>query len=352
MRNRLFSETELIELAKAEVQSRLPRDWRLESKRTPTRRGRRADALWVVRAPDGTSSTIVVEAKQSIDPRDVPLVLEQVRSFADARPLVVAPFLSPLARDRLISAGAGYADATGNVRLTLDSPAVFIDSLGARSNPWPDERPLRSLKGPTSGRIVRALCDFKPPYGIRELADLAGASPASVSRVVDVLEREALMTRQPRGAIERIDWPELLRRWSDDYSFTESNRTKMFLEPRGFQSFLDKFAQSKLGYAVTGSIAAAQFVRAAPARLAVAYVSRLDKAADALRLDAVEAGANVILAEPFDSVVFERTSEFGGIIIAAPSQVAADLLSSPGRGPAEAQELITWMRQNENAWRR
>jgi hypothetical protein len=305
----------------------------------------------VVRAPDGTSSTIVVEAKQAIDPRDVSSVIEQVRSFAAARPLVVAPFLSPLARERLISAGAGYADATGNVRLTLDRPAVFIDSVGAKSNPWPDARPLRSLKGPTSGRIVRALCDFKPPYGLRELAELAGASPASISRVVDVLEREALITRQPRGPIQEVDWPALLRRWSDDYSFTESNRTKMFLEPRGFQSLLDKLAQLKLGYAVTGSIAAAQFVRAAPARLAVAYVARLDKAAAELRLDVVDAGANVILAEPFDSVVFERTSDFGGIVIAAPSQVAADLLTGPGRGPAEADELITWMRRNENAWR-
>lgn len=24
---------------------------------------------------------------------------------------------------------------------------------------------LRSLKGPTAGRVVRALCDFRPPYG-------------------------------------------------------------------------------------------------------------------------------------------------------------------------------------------
>ena len=33
------------------------------------------------------------------------------------------------------------------------------------------------------------------------------------------------------------------------------------------------------------------------------------------------------------------------------SQVAADLLTSPGRGPAEAESLLEWMRANETEWR-
>jgi len=35
----------------------------------------------------------------------------------------------------------------------------------------------------------------------------------------------------------------------------------------------------------------------------------------------------------------------------APSQAAADLLTSPGRGPSEAEALIAWMAANEAAWR-
>jgi hypothetical protein len=49
---------------------------------------------------------------------------------------------------------------------------------------------------------------------------------------------------------------------------------------------------------------------------------------------------------------FEGAAQRDGIWYAAPSQVAADLLTSPGRGPAEAEELINWMRLNEEAWRR
>lgn len=59
----------------------------------------------------------------------------------------------------------------------------------------------------------------------------------------------------------------------------------------------------------------------------------------------------MILAEPFDPVVYERTREREGVTCVAPSQNAADLLTSPGRGPNEAQELMDWMGKNEGAWR-
>ena len=54
---------------------------------------------------------------------------------------------------------------------------------------------------------------------------------------------------------------------------------------------------------------------------------------------------------PLDSVALERTWEADGVTLAALSQVAADLLTSPGRGPAEAEQLLTWMRGNEEVWR-
>lgn len=74
--------------------------------------------------------------------------------------------------------------------------------------------------------------------------------------------------------------------------------------------------------------------------------------ASELGLRPVEAGANVLLATPRSPVVFERTSTWRGIDIVAPSQVAADLLGSPGRNPAEGDYLLDWMKENEDAWRR
>ena len=59
----------------------------------------------------------------------------------------------------------------------------------------------------------------------------------------------------------------------------------------------------------------------------------------------------MLLVTPFDSTVYERTWQRDNIRCAAPSQIAVDLLNSPGRGPQEAEGLMKWMAENERAWR-
>ena len=70
-----------------------------------------------------------------------------------------------------------------------------------------------------------------------------------------------------------------------------------------------------------------------------------------LALRPTEAGTNVILVEPKDEYVYRGSSLREGLCYVAPSQAVADLLTSPGRGPSEAEELIAWMRLNEGVWR-
>ncbi|MBW1871757.1 MAG: hypothetical protein JRJ19_06815 [Deltaproteobacteria bacterium] len=89
----------------------------------------------------------------------------------------------------------------------------------------------------------------------------------------------------------------------------------------------------------------------AAVRLTTVFVKNIPASAVELGLREIDAGANVILAEPLDPVVFERTWRKGGIVYAALSQVAADLMTSPGRGPAEADALMRWMGKHENDWR-
>jgi hypothetical protein len=99
------------------------------------------------------------------------------------------------------------------------------------------------------------------------------------------------------------------------------------------------------------SLGPASVAPVAPARLAVLFVDDAEDAAGLLGLRPAEAGANVILAEPFDPVVYERCREHEEVSYVAFSQNAADLLTSPGRGPGEAEELMDWMEENEDARR-
>ena len=78
----------------------------------------------------------------------------------------------------------------------------------------------------------------------------------------------------------------------------------------------------------------------APPRLAVVYVEDLERATSELELRSTDSGANVLLIEPVDAGSFAGAAREDGIAFAAVSQVAADVLMSPGRGPQEAEELI------------
>lgn len=142
------------------------------------------------------------------------------------------------------------------------------------------------------------------------------------------------------SAIVGVDRTRLIERWTDDYSFTESNTTSLFLEPRGIERLLSRLRNAPFRYAVTGSLAARLVAEFADTKLAMAYVDDIDRAATELGLVMVESGGNVLLAEPFNPIVFDNTWERDGMTYAALGQVAADLLTAPGRGPAEGEELL------------
>jgi hypothetical protein len=243
-----------------------------------------------------------------------------------------------------------YADLTGNTYLALSRPALFIETTGATTDPTPRSKGA-SLKGPKAGAAVRALCDFASPIGIRELAERANVTPGYASRLVKLLAEEALLEREERGPVLRVDVARLLRRWSEYYSLTESNLTRTYLDARGASNCFGSLASHERRYAVTASFGAAALAPVSAPRLLVVFVDNIDQSAEELRLRPAESGANVILAEPFDPVVYERTWDKEGVTHAAPSQLVADLLSSPGRGPNEAEELLRWMSENEDAWR-
>ena len=367
MLNSMYSETLLLGEVADGLRRRLPPGWSLErlGQELPVGTGGSGvDAALALTDPKGESATIIVEARgQPLEARAVGSLLHRSQRLLDdstelAGPdgsrcfMVISPFLGPSTKERLADAGLSYADATGNLRFVTGRPAVFIETEGAVRNPWRENVPLRSLQGRRSARVVRAFLDYRPPYGTRELAVLSDNAPASISRVAELLERDAIIERAgPRGAIVSVDWKRLLHRWAVDYDFSTANRMIPCLEPRGLPRLFDKLRESEFRYAVTGSFAGNRYAPLAEPRLATVYVADLGDAMNRLGLRPADTGGNVLIGQPFDPVVFDRTERDDGITYARVTQVVADLLAGPGRGPAEAEGLIEWMAANEEAWR-
>ena len=341
------------------LRQRLPAGWKLVLQSQPSlaNSGIRPDFVFELTGPDGRRVLMIVEAKTRFEPKDVATLKNTLDTHARTLgaktvPLVIAPFLSSSTRRRLAEANIPYADRTGNIRLVASRPGLYIETQGAEKNPARTDRPARSLKGAKAGRIVRALCDQQPPFGVRKLADSVDVNPGYVSRVLSLLESEDLVKREKRGPVTEVRWRDLIERWAQDYGFLDSNRVVAYLEPRDITVLFAKLASTEERMAITGSAAASIVAPIAPTRLVAAYVEYPEAVAKKLKLQPAETGANVLLAEPFDSVVFECLWKENGVPFAAWSQVAADLLTSPGRGPSEAQALLDWMQAHESEWRR
>jgi hypothetical protein len=348
-RNYASSDNTGVSDALRELQRRLPEGWRVGEARVQTRR---FDATVELKAPDGTAGRIVLEAKEHLDPRGVLAVAALAEEVSKRGPLVViSPYLSPSTRESLRKHGIGYLDLTGNARIVTAKPSLFIETQGSMADPGRKKRPARSLKGAKAGRVVRALVDRRRPPGVREIAATTGVDAGYVSRVVALLYSEQLVTRAGHGRIQSVDWLGLLRRWASEAPLESRGEIHTYLEARGLPAFLERLGKYQERYAVTGGLAAARLAPLAPARLAAVWMRSPADAADRLGLRAAESGANVLLVKPNDDLVFQGAQEAGGLWYTAPSQTVADLLTSPGRGPAEGEALLEWMRDNEEAWR-
>lgn len=350
-----MSEREVLHGALTAVENRLPRTWAIEVQVGAETH----DAALIITAPDGERVRLMFEAKLSVARRAIGGIVGSLRDRTGEDDVLVltAKYLSPQVRGDLETQGISYVDATGNLRIESQHPAIFLAERGEDRDPWRGAgRPRGTLRGAPAAKVVRALLDEDRAWGMRSLVEASGASTGATYRVIGFLEQEGLVERSEDKAVTVPDWKRLLEAWSVDAPFLSVNRTGRFIDPRGTNALVERIASDQvLRYAVTGTLAASNWAPYAPARAAYIYVDSLDAAADSWKLRPTDSAPNVILVEPgkTDDVAFVRRHQSQeGLWLAAPTQVAADLLNGPGRSPAEAAELLAWMSANESEWRR
>ncbi len=352
------SEAEILRRCMLSLRSIIPDSWTLSSEdKSLDSADSGLDAKLTITAPDGGSAHFGIEVKATVQRRDVRALASRFRAAATTTPdtlyLVASRYLSPPVRQALVEQDVSFVDVTGNLSISSDRPPIVLRDRGSDNDPWRGRgRPRGTLKGEPAAKVVRTLIGSSSPWKVRDLVTVSRASTGATYRVLEYLQVNELVDKTEQGLYQVPDWPALLRRWSRDYSVVDNNRTYTFLEPRGIPSFLAKLPGSSSRYAVTSSVAAAQWAAYAPARSITLYVDDASTAASEWALRRTEAGANIVLAEPHYDIVFDRTSTTtDGYTVANIAQVAVDLLTGPGRNPAEGEELIEWMQANEQSWR-
>jgi hypothetical protein len=340
MNNNAPSDNVVLRHAVEQIQRVLPGHW---STSVATKTNDVADARLTIKTPAGASAALAIGARRQLDPRLVSEVAGALRSAPADAHVVIAPFLGARTRERLAEEGIGYVDLVGNMRLVLDRPTVFISSRGDERSPWAVPRSSRSLHAPKACRIVRALADGDAPFGVRQLAAVAGTDPGYVSRLLDLFHREELVEREPRGPIVAVHVGRLIRRWAEDYHFGEAHRFVPVVHPHGVPGALARLRDSQVPHALTARAGAAALSGTALPGTVAAYVDNPERVAAILGaelIDATTGGANLLLIDPFDPFVFDGAWEASGLRYAARAQIIADLLGSPGPAPAQAASML------------
>lgn len=324
------------------LRERLPDGWTTSL----TRRASTGGGIQVA-APSGASAELDVRVLKDAAPRSVSAL-----SPAEGPTLVVADWLSARTQQILRGRGSSFLDSTGNAEIRLTEPGLFVRTEGAKRNPSPAPTKGPSLRGPKAWALLRTLAEVPPPIGVRELAEAVEVDAGYVSRVLRVLEDELLVTRAPRGPVTGVEWEGLLRRASSTYALFDANVSTTWVASSGPERLLDDLSAKRSGrWVVTGSFAAARVAPVAAPEQAVIFTDDAERLARAGRLLPATRGANVVLLEPYDPIVFDRMLTSDGVPNVSVAQAALDCLRGNARMPAEGEALLAWMRKNEARWR-
>jgi hypothetical protein len=345
-------EARVLDRAIDSLRRAFPPEWGIDltEATSPDRPGR--EDLLVVRTPAGAVAEFAIEVKSMTrgSASSAARAAEAASLRAHLPAVVFTDFANPALRQACTDRGVGLVDGTGWVILRNDGePGLLVNLQGAqRFSADRGSSAIERLDGPGASKVIRALWEVRIPIGVRELAEYAQVSPGTIAKVLPTLAQAGAVERDKAGAVTGRNRRLLLDRWTQDYSFSGSNRDVLWLlAPRGVESLdrgMVELPQSTT-LVSTASLGArnmlsGDLLSVTPLTLRAYYTADPEQMADQLGLrPSPRAAANVVLARPRDPELL-RPLGHGAVLSVPPVQVLADLMTMGGRFPDEAEQLF------------
>lgn len=320
--------------------------------REPSEAGFQPDLAATIATIDG-EKTVYAEVKANGQPRyarqAINQLILQVQKSPGSYGVFVAPYISPSSARLLKEAGIGYVDFAGNCLLNFGHIYVNIEG---RTNPFPQNRDLRTLFSPKTSRIMRVLLNV--PFTAWKMDGLSKEAGVSLGLVAEakkvLLDREWIEEKAVGFAL--IKPGELLREWSSQYNYRKNKIQNLYSikdEATVEQEIRQFCSKNDTPFALTLFSGASRVAPYARFRRVYAYVQGDTKGVQgALSLKSVDSGPNVTLLEPYDEGIFYGAREYDGMPVVSPVQLYLDLKGYKGRGEEAAKFLFE--RVIEPAW--
>lgn len=334
----------LLELPEAEVKLRRIS----EQQGGPSRR---YDAQVDLRV-GGTATTLLIDVKKTLYPRDVRQVLWRFSEFASRSPhslfFLAAQSISPGAKDLLREKRVGYYDSGGSLFLFATNIYVYVD----RPPPKSMSKSIRSLFSGRRAQVLQAVLMWQREWiRVKDLAKEAKVSSATASQVLMELERFDWVVSRGQGPNKQRHLRSpgaLLDAWVNQLASMQSLSIRRYFVPSvRAEELVDRLAEvcadKKTEYAITheaaGQLYAPFLSTISQVRCRMLADLSADETLSALGARLVTEGWNlgVIEVKSTDELLFRNL--VNGTWLANPVQVYLDLMRSDGRGKELAMHL-------------
>ena len=303
------------------------------------------------------ATTLLIEIKESLYPRDVRQVLWQFRDFAERWHqlgndrhlafLLAARSISPGAKELLRNERIGYYDSGGSLFLPARGIYVFVD----KPPPKNLTKSIRSIFSNRRSQVVHAcLIHHRDWFGVKEISRLTKVSPATVSQVLTELERfDWIVTRGkgPRKERHLREPGALLDEWGNQQTLMRLPPMRRYFVPLEKIGLVEKLAEefnkNEVEYAFTHESAGQRYApflsTVSQVRCRVVRGLAVDQTLQAMDARLVDHGANLAIIEvkSSDSLLFRELID--DVWLASPVQVYLDLMIGEGRANELANHL-------------
>jgi hypothetical protein len=305
--------------------------------------GSRPDFVLIMRW-EGSERLFLVEYKSSSTPKALEAAIQQARRSAEAGPylpMVVVPYLSPRALDRLREEKVSGIDLSGNYLIVVPGE-WFIRSTGAK-NRYPAGASIKNVyRGASSlvARVFFAQSAFHSVQGVLEeiLSRGGKLTLPTVSKALKGLEEDLLVGR---GEVIRVLQPDrLLEVLLENYRAPAVGR-RVRIKVADLEDTLHRFARNarESDVYVAGDLPSRYVVLPTTDDVTRVYTSSVEEVTEGVKFEEYSRFPNVELVEVEDQTVYFDPDEEDGFPWISALQTYL-ILASGGKREQEAAAQI------------
>jgi hypothetical protein len=296
---------------------------------------------------EGKEHTFIVEYKKSSTPKALEAAIQQARRYAEAGPylpMVIVPYLNPIALDRLAEEQVSGIDLSGN-GLVIVPGEWFVRSTGAK-NRFSSGAPIKNVYRGTSSLVARVFFARPSFSSVQEIFDeiqrRGGKTTLStVSKALKGLEEDLVVER---GATIRLlqlgRMLDLLLENYRDPVIRRRLRIRVSDRSRSFRQFAQNARES--GASVAGDLPSRYVIMPASEEAIRVYTSSIGEITRDVEFEETSRFPNVELVETEDQTVYFDPNEEEGFIWISPLQTYLKL----AKGGKREQEVATQLRSD------